>query len=140
MKSKSRPGSKQFPKNPFGYFRKPPRIEEFRDCFEQCDGIAVQRTFFRDTASWVLDNLAPIELEIHQAATLGRAAREQNKKPDHDTVKAKFPRLAILATDGDMRKILESNPKPKQVAAEILSRVLQREESSITRWAQSKRK
>jgi hypothetical protein len=74
-----------------------------------------------------------------QAATLGRAAREQDQKLDYEIVRAQCPRLAILAIDRDMREVLESDPDPKKTAAAMLSRVLHREESSIKPWAQGKK-
>ena len=77
---------------------------------------------------------------MHQAATFGRVAREKNQKLDYEKVREEFPRLAILATDGDLQGILERAPKPKDVTAGMLARVLDREASSIKRWGQGKQR
>ena len=140
MKMKRKTAPKRPLKNPFGQYRKPPSIEEFRQFFERHDDVSVLGGFLNHTASWVQCNFPSIELELHQAATLGRAVRQQkNQKLEYQTVRAKFPRLAILASDADIREILENNPSPKEMTAEMLSRVLGREASSIKRWAQGKK-
>lgn len=136
--SKSKTGSKPFVKKPFGHYRKR-AAAEFRKSFERRGHAAVLVQFLNSTATWVQENFSSIELEVHQAASLGRAAREENQTLDREKVKAQFPRLAILATDGDMQEILESTPKPKEATAGMLSRVLHREESSIMRWARGKK-
>lgn len=139
LKRKRTAGWKEFLKNPLGHYRKRPDASEFGKYFERCGDAAVLVEFLNSTATWVQENFSSIELEVHQAASLGRAAREENQNLDHEKVKAHFPRLAILATDGDMQEILESTPKPKEVTAGMLSRVLHREESSIMRWARGKK-
>ena len=126
-------------KNPFGHYRKRPDASEFRKYFERRGDAAVLVEFLNSTATWVQENFSSIELEVHQAASLGRAAREENQTLDRERVRAQFPRLTILATDGDIQKILESNPKTKEVTAGMLARVLHREESSIKRWARGKK-
>jgi hypothetical protein len=139
MKRKSGTGSKQSSTYRFGHYRKPQDVSEFKECFERRGDVAVLRGFLNGTATWVMENFAPLELEVYQAASLGRAARENNQRLDYETVRAQFPRLAILATNGDLKEIVESNLRPKEVAAGMLSRVLHREESSIKRWAQGKK-
>jgi len=139
LKPRGKEGSRQSMLNRFGHYRKPPSVEEFRQCFERRGNVTVLREFLNGTASWVLQHFPSIELEVHQAATLGRAALEKNQTLDCETIRAQYPRLAILATGGDMQGIVKGNPNPKKVTAEMLSRVLRREESSIMRWAQSKR-
>lgn len=137
--SKSKTPSKAFVKNPFGHYRKLPDASEFGEYFERREGDAVLGEFLNSTASWVHDNFALIELEVHQAATIGRVAREKNQKLDYAKVREEFPRLAILATDGDMQEILEGTHRPKDVTADMFARVLHREPSSIKRWAQGKK-
>ena len=139
MNPKGTTGSKQPLTNPFGQYRKREDISEFQDSFERCGDVAVLRSFLHSTATWVYQNFSPIELEVHQAASLGRAAREKNQILDPETVRAQFPRLAILATENDLKELVESNRRPKEVTATMLSRVLHREESSIKRWAQGKK-
>lgn len=139
MKREGAAGSKQFPKNPFGHYRARQDISEFEGYFERRSDVAVLRQFLNGTATWVQDNFSSIELEVHQAASLGRAAREKNQTLDQQTVKAQFPRLAMLATDGDLQEVLKGERRPKDVTAGMLSRVLHREESSIKRWAQGKK-
>ena len=139
MKPKGRTDSKLSKMNPFGHYRKRQNISEFRDWFERRGDVAVLREFMNDTATWVRDNFSSIELEVHQAASLERAARENNQTLDYETVRAQFPRLAILATDSDLKEIVEDNPKSKELTAGMLSRVLDREESSIKRWARGKK-
>lgn len=125
--------------NPFGHFRKTPSVEQFRQYFEQHCDVNVLKGFLNHTATWGYDYFSTIELEVHQAASLGIAARDENQTLDHEKVKAQFPRLAILATSTDMQELLENTPKPKEVTARMLSRVLHREESSIMRWARGKK-
>jgi hypothetical protein len=139
MKHKSTTGSKHSLGNSFGHYRKRPDISEFQEYFEQRGDVTVLRGFLNNTATWVMQNFAPIELEVHQAASLARAARENNQILDSKTVRAQLPRLAIIATDGDLKEIVEDNPKPKDVTAAMLSRVLHREESSIKRWARGRK-
>jgi hypothetical protein len=139
LKPGGKEGSRQSMLNGFGHYRKLPSVEEFRQCFERRGDVTVLREFLNSTASWVLQNFPSIELEVHQAATLGCAAREKNQTLDCETIRAQYPRLAILATDVDLQEIVEGNPSPKKVTAGMLSRVLRREESSIMRWAQTKR-
>lgn len=136
---KGKADSNQTRKNPWGHFRKRQSIEEFARCIERRGDVPVLREFSNNTASWVIANFAPLELEIHQAMTVGRASRGQNQRPDYKDVRARFPRLAIVATDGEMKDILEGDPAPKKVAASIFARILQRKESSILRWAQGKK-
>lgn len=138
MKSKGTAGSKQFPRNPFGHYRARQDISEFQEYLERRGDVAVLRQFLNSTATWVQGNFSSIELEVHQAASLGRAARERNQTLDQETVRAQFPRLAILANDGDLQEVLKGDRRPKDVTAGMLSRVLHREESSIKRWAQGK--
>jgi len=139
MELKNRTGSKLSASNPFGQYRKRPDISEFEEYFENRGDVTVLRGFLNSTATWVMQNFATIELEVHQAASLGRVSREGNQALDHETVRAQFPRLAILATEDDLKEIVEGTPKPKEVTAAMLSRVLHREESSIKRWAQGKK-
>ena len=141
MKKNRSTGPQRSVTNPFGQYRKPPSIEEFRQYFERHGEVSVLGGFLAHTASWVQVHFSSIELEVHQAATLGRATRrEKNPTLNYETVRAKFPRLAILATDGDLQEILENNPNSKDMTAGMLSRVLGREPSSIKRWAQEKKK
>lgn len=137
--SKSKTPSKAFVKNPFGHCRKLLDGSEFGKYFERRGGAAVLVGYVNNTSTWVQDNFAQIELEVHQAATIGRIAREKNQKLDYAKVREEFPRLAILATDGDWEGILERAPKPKDVTADMFARVLHREPSSIKRWAQGKK-
>lgn len=139
MKSKGTAGSKQFPRNPFGHYRARRDISEFQEYLERRGDVAVLRQFLNGTATWVQENFSSIELEVHQAASLGRAARERNQTLGRETIRAQFPRLAILATDGDLQEVLKGDRRPKDVTAGMLSRVLHREESSIKRWGQGKK-
>ena len=139
MKRKEATGLKESSGNPFGHYRRRPKLEDFQECIERRGDAAVLREFLNDTATWVMANFSPIELEVHQAASLGRAARDKNEKLDYQAAKTQFPRLAILATENDWQAIVGSNPKPKEVTAAMLSRVLHREESSIKRWGQGKK-
>jgi hypothetical protein len=136
LQSSRKGASKQPLQNPFGHYRRSRGIEEFRECFERRGGVSMLKGFLNGTASWVQENFSAIELEVHQAATFGRVARDQGQKPNPKAVRSQCPRLAILATDAEMREILGGNPRPKEITAGMLARVLHREPSSIKRWAQ----
>ena len=115
-------------------------VSEFRNCFHRIGDVTVLGAFLNSTATWVYENFPAIELEVHQVVTLGCAVRGKNQAPDYEVIRARFPRLAMLASDDELDQILKDNPKPKDMAAGMLSRVLQREPSSIKRWAQGKRR
>jgi len=139
MKLKDRTGPKQSGTNPFGQYRKRPDVSQFQEFFEQRGDVTVLRGFLNNTSTWVMHNFSLIELEVHQAKSLACAARENRQKLDYEKMRAQFPRLAILATDSDLKEIVEDNPKSKELTAGMLSRVLDREKSSIMRWARGKK-
>jgi len=139
MKLKDRTGPKQSGTNPFGQYRKRPDVSQFQEFFEQRGDVTVLRGFLNNTATWVMQNFAPIELEVHQAASVARSARENEQTLDSKTVRAQFPRLAMLATENDLKEIGNGDRRPKDVTAGMLSRVLHREKSSIMRWARGKK-
>lgn len=131
--------------NPYGYYRKQatPTVEQFAEFFEAKGGVPVLKQFLEGTnatAEWVQDHFLPIELEVHQAATIGQAARHDKKAPDYEAVKKQCPRLAICATDAELKEIVGSPyPKVKDLTAEIFRRLLQRSKESIKKWAQRKK-
>lgn len=137
--TKSRPG------NPYGHYRKQPipTVEQFAEFFEAKGGVPVLKRFLEGanaTAEWVHVYFPPIELEVHQAATIGQAVRHDKKAPDYEAVKKQCPRLAICATDAELKEIVESPyPKAKDLTAEIFKRLLQRSKESIKKWAQRKK-
>lgn len=128
--------------NPFGQFRRPLSAQEFSDLFDRPGGIPVLKQFFgssNSTAGFVKENFAQLELEVHQAVTIGCAA-QASKEPDLRALKEQCPHLAAAASDSELRGILSNGKQnPKDVAASILARLLQRSESSIKKWAQNKK-
>jgi hypothetical protein len=128
--------------NQWGHYRKAPSVEEFEAYFDRSGGVSVLKQFCGNTASWVYENFAPVELEVHQAVTMGRAAKQGNGTPNYDAVKKQCRRLAIVATDAELKRIVEppeGAPKVKDLTAEIFSRVLERSKESIKKWAQRKK-
>jgi hypothetical protein len=125
--------------NPWGHFRKRQSSAEFAGYFDRHGDVAVLKGFMENTASWVYENFGALELEVHQAVTIGVAARQKKQGPDYAAIKNQFPRLAVVATDTDLKEILETDCAPKKVTVGILSRILQREKSSIKKWAQGKK-
>jgi hypothetical protein len=137
-KGKGSEGKKRMVGNPWGHYRKQQSIEEFAGYFKRVGDVAFQRAYCNDTATWVQRVFPSIELEVHQAGTFVRAARLKKEEPDYETVKKHCPRLAIVTTDEKLKQI-ESGRNPKDVTAGILSRILDRRESSIKRWALGKK-
>jgi len=128
--------------DPERQYRKLPSIKEFEERFVRREGVPVLKQFFESansTATWVQSNFAPLELEVHQLSTVGKGSRQSNQPPDYAAIKKQFPYLAVVATDGELKQILEATGKnPKDLAADILSRILHRNPSSIKKWAQRK--
>ena len=125
--------------NQWGHIRKRQSSAEFAGYFERHGDAAVLKGFMENTASWVHEKFGALELEVHQATTIGVAARQNKQVPDYAAIKTQFPRLAIVATDADLKEILETDCAPKKVTVGIFSRILHREESSIKKWAQGKK-
>jgi hypothetical protein len=144
MKANDNRGEKPRAPNPHGHYRKrpTPTVDEFAGYFKKDGDVPVLKRFLDGTADWVYVNFAPVELEVHQAATIGQAGRSNKKKPDLAAVKTQCPRLAIIATDDELKEIVgcsQGAPKVKELTAEIFGRVLQRSKESVKKWAQRKK-
>jgi hypothetical protein len=123
-----------------------PSLEHFKRSIIDKGGTPALAQFFDrsfSTETWTKTYFPFVELEVHQLVTVNRAAAmgaagsgRIPSSPSIANIRTQYVFLGAIAADSEIRNILATSATTKDHTADIFSRFLDRQKSTILKWAQ----